>query len=54
LLRSTTASFLPGSRAYRIDRGTIKGVDRAGVPFAVMVRIPGNILQGCCDVVYAT
>lgn len=32
--------------AYRIDRGTIQGVDVSGVPFALVVQIPGNVLKG--------
>lgn len=37
--------------AYRIDKGAIKGVDCSGVSFALVVRIPGNILQGNWELV---
>ncbi|GIW04371.1 MAG: hypothetical protein KatS3mg059_0991 [Thermomicrobiales bacterium] len=33
-------------QAYRIDRGTIDGVDVSGLTVAEMDDIPGNILQG--------
>ena len=33
-------------QAYRIDRGTIDGVDVAGLTVAEMDDIPGNILKG--------
>lgn len=32
--------------AYRIDKGSIGGVDVGGVAFAIVSRIPGNILKG--------
>ena len=32
--------------AYRIDRGTIRGVDVSGLAFAFVARIPGNVLKG--------
>jgi hypothetical protein len=32
--------------AYRIDRGSIKGVDVGGVAFAIVAQVPGNILKG--------
>ena len=32
--------------AYRIDRGAIRGVDVAGIGFALVVQIPGNVLKG--------
>ncbi len=32
--------------AYRIDKGTIRGVDVSGVAFAIVARVPGNILKG--------
>lgn len=31
---------------YRIDKGTIKGVDVSGVVFTLVAHIPGNILKG--------
>lgn len=33
-------------QAYRIDRGTIEGVDVSGLTVAEIDHIPGNILQG--------
>lgn len=32
--------------AYRIDTGTVEGVDVSGLTLASMAHIPGNILQG--------
>jgi hypothetical protein len=32
--------------AYRIDKGSIRGVNCAGVAFAIVAHIPGNILKG--------
>lgn len=32
--------------AYRIDRGSIRGVDVAGVAFAIVGQIPGNVMKG--------
>src|SRR5919109_3779416 len=32
--------------AYRIDKGSISGVDVSGVAFALVARIPGNVLKG--------
>ena len=32
--------------AYRIDKGTIRGIDVGGVAFALICKIPGNILKG--------
>jgi hypothetical protein len=32
--------------AYRIDKGTIRGVDVSGLAFAFVARIPGNVLKG--------
>ena len=32
--------------AYRIDKGSIKGVDCGGVAFAIVALVPGNILKG--------
>ncbi len=32
--------------AYRISKGTIRGVDVGGVAFALVAQIPGNILKG--------
>jgi hypothetical protein len=32
--------------AYRIDKGTIRGVDVSGIAFALVARIPGNVLKG--------
>jgi hypothetical protein len=32
--------------AYRIDKGTIRGVDVSGIAFAMVARVPGNILKG--------
>jgi hypothetical protein len=32
--------------AYRIDKGTINGVDCSGVAFAIVALVPGNILKG--------
>ncbi len=37
--------------AYRIEKGTIRGIDVAGVPFVIVARIPGNILKGNWKVV---
>jgi len=32
--------------AYRIEKGSIKGVDVSGVAFAIVALVPGNILKG--------
>ena len=32
--------------AYRIDKGSISGVDVSGVAFAIVALVPGNILKG--------
>lgn len=32
--------------AYRIEKGSIKGVNVAGVAFAIVALVPGNILKG--------
>lgn len=40
--RGTCDAFV----AYRIERGSIKGVDVSGVPFVIVAHIPGNILKG--------
>ena len=32
--------------AYRIDKGSIKGVDVSGIAFALVAQIPGNVLKG--------
>jgi hypothetical protein len=32
--------------AYRIDKGTIRDVDVGGIAFALVARIPGNVLKG--------
>src|SRR5215475_1479512 len=32
--------------AYRIDKGSISGVDCSGVSFAIVALVPGNILKG--------
>jgi hypothetical protein len=32
--------------AYRIDRGSIRGVDVSGLAFALVAQIPGNVLKG--------
>jgi hypothetical protein len=32
--------------AYRIDKGSIRGVDVGGMAFAIVAHIPGNILKG--------
>ena len=32
--------------AYRIDKGSIKGVDVSGIAFAIVAMIPGNVLKG--------
>lgn len=32
--------------AYRIDKGSISGVDCSGVALAIVAKVPGNILQG--------
>jgi hypothetical protein len=37
--------------AYRIDKGTIKGVDVSGIAFALICQIPGNVLKGNWKVV---
>ncbi len=37
--------------AYRIDKGTINGVDVSGIPFALICQIPGNVLKGNWKVV---
>jgi hypothetical protein len=37
--------------AYRIDKGTIGGVDVSGIPFALICQIPGNVLKGNWKVV---
>jgi hypothetical protein len=46
-----TAARATRSSPTGSTRGTIKGVDCAGVPFAFVVRIPGNILEGNWDLV---
>ncbi|MFQ5946132.1 MAG: DUF1326 domain-containing protein [Anaerolineae bacterium] len=38
----TCDSFL----AYRINKGSIRGVDVGGVAFALVAHIPGNVLKG--------
>jgi hypothetical protein len=35
-----------GVLAYHIDRGTIDGVDVAGLNYAILLHLPGNVLQG--------
>jgi hypothetical protein len=40
--RGTCDAFL----AYKIDKGTIKGVNVGGVAFALVAHIPGNVLKG--------
>lgn len=35
-----------GTVAWRVDRGTIQGVDVSGLTLAVIAHIPGNVLQG--------
>ena len=37
--------------AYRIDKGTIQGVDVSGIVFAMVAQIPGNVLKGNWKVV---
>lgn len=37
--------------AYKIDKGTIQGVDVSGISFALVAHIPGNILKGNWKVV---
>ena len=37
--------------AYRIDKGTIEGVDVGGIAFAIVSQIPGNVLKGNWKVV---
>jgi hypothetical protein len=37
--------------AYRIDKGSIKGVDVSGLVFAMVGQIPGNVLKGNWKVV---
>jgi hypothetical protein len=32
--------------AYRIEKGTISGVDVSGIAFALVAQIPGNVLKG--------
>ncbi len=32
--------------AYRIEKGSIRGVDVSGVAFAIVALVPGNILKG--------
>jgi hypothetical protein len=32
--------------AYQIDKGTVEGVDVSGLSLALLVHIPGNVLQG--------
>jgi hypothetical protein len=32
--------------AYRIDRGSIRGVDVGGVTFAIVSQVPGNVRKG--------
>lgn len=32
--------------AYRIEKGTIRGVNVGGVTFAIVAQIPGNVLKG--------
>jgi hypothetical protein len=38
--------------AYRIDKGTINGVDVSGIPFVLVAQIPGNVLKGNWKVVF--
>jgi len=35
-----------GVLAYHIDRGTIDGVGVSGLSYAILLHIPGNVLQG--------
>jgi len=35
-----------GVLAYHIDRGTIDGVDVGGLTYALLLHLPGNVLQG--------
>jgi hypothetical protein len=35
-----------GVLAYHIDRGTIDGVDVTGLNYAILLHLPGNVLQG--------
>jgi hypothetical protein len=35
-----------GVLAYHIDRGTIDGIDVAGLNYAILLHLPGNVLQG--------
>lgn len=37
--------------AYRISKGSIRGVDVSGVAFAIVAQVPGNILKGNWKVV---
>jgi len=37
---------------YRVDKGTIEGVDVSGVVFGTMNHIPGNVLDGNWRVVF--
>jgi hypothetical protein len=37
--------------AYRIEKGTIHGVDVSGIPFVLVAQIPGNVLKGNWKVV---
>jgi hypothetical protein len=38
--------------AYRIDKGTIEGVDVSGIAFALVAQIPGNVLKGNWKIVF--
>jgi len=38
--------------AYRIDKGTIDGVDVSGIPLVMVAQIPGNVLKGNFKVVF--
>ena len=35
-----------GILAYHIDTGTIEGIDVAGLSYAILLHLPGNVLQG--------
>ena len=35
-----------GTLCWKIDKGTIDGIDVSGLAFGVLAHIPGNILQG--------
>src|SRR5262249_52166312 len=45
----TCDSFL----AYHIERGQIKGIDVSGLNWVVVAHIPGNVLQGNFQAVFA-